>query len=81
MTDAYNLFSSMLPNRFGPEVYSLIEKELKNMYYAKTEAIFEESFSNAMNLLKDSGTRSNAILEEQLRKYSNFRECYAQFLF
>ena len=29
MTDAYHLFSGTLPSRFGPEVYSLIENELK----------------------------------------------------
>ena len=28
MTDAYHLFSSTLPNRFGAEVYSLIENDL-----------------------------------------------------
>ena len=79
MTDTYHIFSGTLPNRFGAEVYSLIENDLKKMFYSKTESIFEQSFSNAMKLLKDSG-RLNANLEEQLLKYYNKRECYAQHI-
>ena len=77
MTDAYHLFSGTLPIRFGPEVYSLIENDLKKMCYSKAESIFEQSFSIAMKLLKDSG-RLNANLEEQL--LYNEWECYAQHI-
>ena len=65
MTDAYHLFNSTLPKRFGPEVYSLIEAKLKKMCYSKVESIFEDSFQRAMNLLNESG-RHNANLEDQL---------------
>ena len=41
MTGVYHLFSSTLPNRFGPEVYTLIESDLKKMCYSKMESIFE----------------------------------------
>ena len=76
MTYAYHLFNGTLPNRFEAEVYSLIKNDLKKMCYSKSESIFEQSFSNAMKSLKDSG-RLNANLEEQLLKYYNERECYA----
>ena len=79
MADAYHLFSSTLPNRFGNEVYSLIENDLKKICYSKIESVFEQSFTNAMKLLKDSG-RLNANLEEQLLKYYNEKECYVQHI-
>ena len=41
------------------------------------ESVFDQSFSSAMKLLKDS-RRLNANLENQLLKYYNERECCAQ---
>ena len=67
MTDAYHLFRSTLPSRFGAEGYSLIENDLKKMCYSKFESLFNQSYHHAMKQLRDTG-RLNANLERQLKK-------------
>ena len=79
MCDTWHLFDSILPKRFGVDTFSLIKSYLQSMCYSKTEAQFEQAFTNAMTILQEKPTR-NENLEEQLGKLHNEKCMYASHI-
>ena len=76
MYEKPHLFDSILPKHFGVDTFGLIKSYLQSMFYFKTEAQFEQSFTKAMAILQEKPA-CNENLEEQLCKSYNEKSTYA----
>ena len=78
MTDQFDLFDSVLPDRFG-KYYPHLKPHLQQMANALSKEKFEHAVKMGTNILQQITPR-NAEVESKFHSFSEQRKTYAQYI-